>query len=117
MRYWITAVVRRPLLRWAGLLGIVELIAGVGLEAAGQHPARHPSPKSAAPARAAMPPLEARPGSATDPRRPTAGLVLPDGTTQPVEEIAAFPDGRLQPPEDVSHIGWWIDSALPGSGS
>ncbi|MBA3489085.1 MAG: class F sortase [Longispora sp.] len=57
------------------------------------------------------------PAMATDPQRPTGGLILPDGTTQPVDAVAAFPDGTLNPPEDISRLGWWVDSGLPGQGS
>ena len=38
-------------------------------------------------------------------------------STADVLPIKTTADGSLIPPEDVSEIGWWADSAFPGSGA
>ncbi|MDF3281823.1 class F sortase [Gordonia sp. N1V] len=57
------------------------------------------------------PPVSARTG---DPAAPTS--VTADGQTAPTESVATDASGALLPPQDVGHLGWWVDSALPGSG-
>ncbi len=53
--------------------------------------------------------------SADDPAAPVA-LTL-DGIGAPTDPVATDADGALLPPRDVSRVGWWVDSALPGGGS
>ncbi|KAA0022486.1 class F sortase [Antrihabitans cavernicola] len=48
-----------------------------------------------------------------DPSQPVS-LSLGDNTA-PTDPVATDADGVLLPPQDVSHLGWWADSALPGS--
>ncbi|RQO45547.1 class F sortase [Rhodococcus sp. KBW08] len=38
-------------------------------------------------------------------------------STADILPIKTTTDGSLIPPEDVSEIGWWADSAFPGSGA
>ncbi|MEP9392505.1 class F sortase [Gordonia sp. VNK1] len=58
------------------------------------------------------PPVSARTG---DPGAPTS--VTAGGGTAPTESVATDTSGALLPPQDVGHLGWWVDSALPGSGT
>lgn len=39
------------------------------------------------------------------------------GATAAVDAVKTDFSGALLPPQDVSRLGWWADSALPGSGS
>ncbi|MFC3244752.1 class F sortase [Gordonia humi] len=40
-----------------------------------------------------------------------------DGASAPIEPVATDARGTLLPPTDVAKLGWWVDSALPGSGA
>lgn len=66
---------------------------------------------------AARPPAvahESRPAaSQVDPERPLQ-LVLPSGTTLPVDVATTDPRGRLALPDDVDRAGWWRGSARLG---
>lgn len=48
-----------------------------------------------------------------DPSQPVT-LAIGDNSA-PTDPVATDADGVLLPPQDVSHLGWWADSALPGS--
>jgi len=39
------------------------------------------------------------------------------GVAAPVDPVATDHAGVLLPPQDVDRLGWWADSALPGSGA
>ncbi|GAA1480284.1 hypothetical protein GCM10009624_07240 [Gordonia sinesedis] len=43
--------------------------------------------------------------------------LIADGGTAPIEAVASDVSGALLPPQDVNRLGWWVDSALPGSGA
>lgn len=60
-----------------------------------------------------MPPPVA--ATADDPAAPVS-LTL-DGATAPTDPIATDEGGTLLPPQDVSRLGWWVDSAMPGGGT
>ncbi|MCF8587946.1 class F sortase [Gordonia liuliyuniae] len=40
-----------------------------------------------------------------------------DGRSAPTQAVATDAQGTLLPPTDISKLGWWVDSALPGSGA
>lgn len=44
------------------------------------------------------------------------GLTV-DGAAAPIDPVATDYAGVLLPPQDVDRLGWWADSALPGSGA
>ncbi|MBM7369155.1 class F sortase [Gordonia hydrophobica] len=50
-----------------------------------------------------------------DPSTPTT-LVI-DGQSAPTVAVATDAQGTLLPPTDIAQVGWWVDSALPGSGA
>ena len=76
-------------------------------------PSESPTSSSVAQGKKDMPlPVAA---SADDPAAPVA-LTL-DGGSAPTDPVATDADGSLLPPRDVSRLGWWVDSALPGEGS
>ncbi|WOC14143.1 class F sortase [Gordonia sp. MP11Mi] len=50
---------------------------------------------------------------AHDPSAPVQ-LVI-DGQSAPTQAVATDAQGTLLPPTDISNVGWWVDSALPGS--
>ena len=50
-----------------------------------------------------------------EPSTPTR-LVI-DGQSVPTQAVATDAQGTLLPPTDVAQLGWWVDSALPGSGA
>lgn len=58
------------------------------------------------------PPVSA---TATEPTTPIAVTV--DGAGAPIDAVATDSQGALFPPTDVNRLGWWVDSALPGSGA
>lgn len=46
---------------------------------------------------------------------PSAPQTLTVGdTSAPIDAVATDPTGALLPPQDISRLGWWVDSALPG---
>lgn len=48
---------------------------------------------------------------------PSAPVTLTIGeVSAPTDPVATDTAGVLLPPQDVSRLGWWADSALPGSG-
>ncbi|MGC4932361.1 class F sortase [Gordonia sp. DT30] len=49
-----------------------------------------------------------------DPGAPVS--VATGGGTAQVDAVATDTAGALLPPQDVTRLGWWVDSALPGSG-
>lgn len=71
-----------------------------------------PPPAPGAPARRAPAPVPARAADTSAP----ATLTLPDGSTAPVDTLAPHRGGVLDPPTDPARLGWWVHSALPGSG-
>jgi len=38
------------------------------------------------------------------------------GVSAPTRAVQTDAAGALLPPQDVAEVGWWVDSALPGSG-
>lgn len=58
------------------------------------------------------PPVSA---TATEPTTPVTVTV--DGVQAPIDAVATDSQGALYPPTDVGRVGWWVDSALPGSGA
>ncbi|MGO3327626.1 class F sortase [Gordonia sp. (in: high G+C Gram-positive bacteria)] len=50
-----------------------------------------------------------------EPSTPTR-LVI-DGQSAPTRAVATNAQGTLVPPTDVAQLGWWVDSALPESGT
>lgn len=52
---------------------------------------------------------------ADDPAVPVALTIGEDSA--PTDPVATDTAGVLMPPQDVSRLGWWADSALPGSGT
>ncbi|QNG18144.1 class F sortase [Rhodococcus triatomae] len=40
-----------------------------------------------------------------------------DGVDAVIDPVATDVAGALLPPQDVERVGWWADSALPGSGA
>ncbi|GEE02786.1 class F sortase [Gordonia spumicola] len=58
------------------------------------------------------PPLSAH---SSEPSTPVS-LTLA-GATAPTTSVATDVSGALLPPQDVSKLGWWVDSSLPGSGA
>lgn len=53
------------------------------------------------------------------PGLPVAGgpvSITIDGRQGPIVPVGVDDDGVLLPPQDVSQLGWYLDSALPGSG-
>ncbi|TWS24849.1 class F sortase [Tsukamurella sputi] len=58
------------------------------------------------------PPVSA---TATEPTTPIAVTV--DGAGAPIDAVATDSQGALFPPTDVNRLGWWVDSAVPGSGA
>ena len=49
---------------------------------------------------------------------PSAPVTLTiDGVSAPTDPVATDAAGALLPPQDVARLGWWADSALPGSGA
>lgn len=51
---------------------------------------------------------------ADDPAAPVSLTI--DGISAPTDPVATDVAGTLLPPQDVSRLGWWVDSALPGGG-
>lgn len=39
-----------------------------------------------------------------------------DGQSAVTQSVATDASGALLPPTDIAQLGWWVDSALPGSG-
>ncbi|BDH57353.1 class F sortase [Tsukamurella sp. PLM1] len=57
------------------------------------------------------------PVSATATESSAPATVTVGGTDAPVDAVATDAQGALYPPTDVARVGWWVDSALPGSGA
>lgn len=78
------------------------------------HSVAAPPPSQAPPPSPAKPPLVASP-----PVKIHIHGVLPNGaafdSTTVVEPVTAATDGSLGVPENVSHVGWWSQGALPGA--
>ncbi|MGL4305278.1 MAG: class F sortase [Mycobacteriaceae bacterium] len=57
--------------------------------------------------------------SATPAERPAGSpeILNFDGIQAPIIPIKTTQVGELIPPTNVSHLGWWVDSSIPGSGS
>ncbi|GAA1088314.1 class F sortase [Tsukamurella strandjordii] len=55
------------------------------------------------------------PATAPEPTAPVR--VSAAGVQAPIDGIATDAQGALLPPQDVQRVGWWVDSALPGSGT
>lgn len=86
------------------------LLAGCGSPEGGDHPAPQ-SPLTGAQSDLA-PPVSA----VTDEENAPASVTI-DGATAPTDPVATDATGALLPPQDVDRLGWWVDSALPGSGA
>ena len=54
--------------------------------------------------------------AATDEPAAPVALVVGD-VRAPVDPVATDAAGVLLPPQDVTRLGWWADSALPGRGA
>lgn len=78
--------------------------------AATEHAAQQPSAPSLAQSDLRSP------LTATTADRSAPVVVTAGGGTARVDAVATDTTGTLLPPQDVSRLGWWIDSALPGSG-
>ncbi|ALG84807.1 class F sortase [Gordonia phthalatica] len=50
-----------------------------------------------------------------DPSTPKSVVI--DGASAPTVSVATDAAGTLLPPTDIAKLGWWVDSALPGSGA
>ncbi|WP_035718849.1 class F sortase [Gordonia shandongensis] len=50
-----------------------------------------------------------------DPSTPTGVEV--GGAHAATDAVATDAEGTLLPPTDIARLGWWVDSALPGSGT
>lgn len=50
-----------------------------------------------------------------DPAAPTTLDMA--GASAPIDAVSTDTSGALLPPQDVHRLGWWVDSALPGSGN
>lgn len=70
-------------------------------------------------------PVPSNPAAQSDLRAPVVATanesaapvrVSASGSDAPVDGVATDAQGALYPPQDVGRVGWWIDSALPGSG-
>ncbi|GEE02782.1 class F sortase [Gordonia spumicola] len=53
--------------------------------------------------------------ASNEPSAPVAVMI--DGQSAPTDAVATDAEGTLLPPTDVSRLGWWVDSSLPGSGA
>ena len=87
----------------------VLALAGCGgtVEGTAAAPSSNPSAQSDL-----RPPVTA---AATEPTTPVTVTV--DGAQAPIDAVATDAQGALYPPTDVNRLGWWVDSALPGSGA
>lgn len=93
---------KHPVLRVAVLAGFAAQVALVGCANSDQ----------ASPAQSDL--ANPAPATTSASSAPTK-LALPDGHTAPIDAVATDKSGALNPPTDVHRIGWWVDSALPGS--
>ncbi|GAB3126837.1 hypothetical protein GCM10027289_03410 [Tsukamurella serpentis] len=101
---WRSTVAASAPLALVGLLalgGCADTVAGTA-----SAPSSNPSAQSDL-----RPPVTA---TASDPTTPVT--VTADGADAPVDAVATDSQGALYPPTDVARVGWWVDSALPGSG-
>lgn len=57
------------------------------------------------------------PVSAVSHDRSTPKSLVIDGASAPTVSVATDAAGTLLPPTDIARLGWWVDSALPGSGA
>lgn len=57
---------------------------------------------------------ETREAAIDIPTSPVSIFIEGDGGA-PVDAVETDASGVLHPPTDVSRIGWWVDSALPGT--
>ncbi|MGC5025749.1 class F sortase [Tsukamurella sp. DT100] len=87
----------------------VLALAGCGstVEGTAAAPPSNPSAQSDL-----RPPVSA---TAAEPTTPVAVTV--DGAQATIDAVATDSQGALYPPTDVNRLGWWVDSALPGSGA
>lgn len=80
---------------------------GSTVDGAASAPSSNPSAQSDL-----RPPVAATASEPTTPVTVTVG-----GADAPIDAVATDSQGALYPPTDVSRVGWWVDSALPGSGA
>ncbi|NMD54322.1 MULTISPECIES: class F sortase [Tsukamurella] len=98
--------------RAAGALiagAVVLALAGCGSTVEGTAAAPSSNPNAQSDLR---PPVTA---TATEPTAPVTVTV--GGAEAAVDAVATDSQGALYPPTDVNRVGWWVDSALPGSGA
>ncbi len=97
--------------RRAGVIAAVALlaIAGCGgtVDGTAAAPSSNPSAQNDL-----RPPV-----SATASELTTPVAVTVDGHKAAIDAVATDSLGALYPPTDVARVGWWVDSALPGSGA
>lgn len=91
-------------------------IAVVGLLTAGLIVACGTRDEPSAPVDGAQSSMPA-PVSAHSSEPSTPVRVIVDGAASAVDPVATDAAGVLLPPQDVSRLGWWVDSSLPGSGA
>ncbi len=95
--------------RWLAGLLVTFALLGSGCATTEQKPA---TATTSSAAQTELPrPLPAKTDESAAPVRVGIG-----GHTAPVDPVATDTTGTLLPPQDVSRLGWWVDSALPGSG-
>ena len=91
-------------------VGAVSAAAAIALATACG--AEQPAPSESVQAQSGLrPPISAQ---TDDPSAPSALTVA--GRTAPTRAVATDVEGTLLPPQKVAELGWWVDSALPGSG-
>lgn len=97
--------------RSAAVVAAVALVALAGcgstVDGTAAAPSSNPSAQSDL-----RPPVSA---TASEPTTPVAVTV--DGHKAAIDAVATDSQGALYPPTDVARVGWWVDSALPGSGA
>lgn len=97
----------------AALAGVALLLAGGCAEATESVADSAPRSTPQEPGKHDMPPPIVV--IADDPAAPIT-LTIGD-TSAPTDPVATDAAGVLLPPQDVSRLGWWADSSLPGSGA
>ncbi|ATY17234.1 class F sortase (plasmid) [Amycolatopsis sp. AA4] len=127
---------RRPGRRTGLLLaaGAITVAAGIAIAVTAPSPGPAAAGDGAGSGRQAPPPVTVAPAPVPGPGEPEPvapapvparadtgdapnRLILPDGSAASVDTIAPTGRGALHPPTDPGRVGWWVDSALPGSGT
>lgn len=92
------------------LSALAVLAAVVATAACGTEEA---APAGSSPAQGSLRP----PVSAVSHAPSTPKSLVVDGQAAPTVAVATDAQGTLLPPTDIAQLGWWVDSALPGSGA